>query len=140
MTRLEVVATWRGGLAADVRARGHEFSVDEPERAGGTDTGMMPTEVFCASLASCFCLAVGWAAGKRGQEVPGLTVTVSAERAGRELRYERLTVLTEAAVEPDTLGELVRRARPFCWISNTLASGVDVEYVHATTVNEDFLK
>jgi putative redox protein len=137
---LEVVATWRGGFATDVRARGHEVRVDEPESANGTDTGMMPTELFCAALASCFCLAVGFAAGKRDLDVPGLTVTVTAERVDGELRYEHLVVLTEAALEPDLLARLVERARPLCWISNTLASGVAVEYVHATTVNEDFRK
>jgi putative redox protein len=137
---LEVVATWRGGFATDVEARGHQVRVDEPASAGGTDTGMMPTELFCAALASCFCLAVGFAAGKRDLDVPGLRVTVTAERVEGELRYEHFVVATEAAVEPDVLARLVDRARPFCWISNTLASGVAVEYVHATTVNEDFRK
>jgi putative redox protein len=138
--RLEVTATWRGGFATDVQARGHAVRVDEPQSAGGADSGMMPTELFCAALATCFCLAVGFAAGKRGQDVPGLKVTVSAERAGSELRYAHLSVMTEAALEPDVLAHLVQRARPFCWISNTLASGVAVEYVHATTVNDDFRK
>jgi uncharacterized OsmC-like protein len=137
---IEVVATWRGGFATDVRARGHEVRVDEPESAGGTDTGMMPTELFSAALASCFCLAIGFAAGKRDLDVPGLRVTVTAQRVEGELRYERFVVTTEAAVEPDVLAKLVERARPFCWISNSLASGVSVEYVHATTVNEDFRK
>jgi pyruvate dehydrogenase E2 component (dihydrolipoamide acetyltransferase)/putative redox protein len=137
---LEVVATWRGGFATDVEARGHAIRVDEPESAGGTDTGMMPTELFCAALASCFCLAVGFAAGKRDLDVPGLRVTVTGERVEGELRYEHLVVTTQAALEPDVLARLVERARPLCWISNSLASGVSVEYVHATTVNEDFRK
>ncbi|MEA2277878.1 MAG: hypothetical protein QOC78_2838 [Solirubrobacteraceae bacterium] len=136
---LEVTATWRGGLAADVRAREHGVRIDEPPSAGGEDTGMMPTELFCAALASCFCLAVGWAATKRGQEVPGLSVTVRAVRAGRELRYERLVVETAAAIEAEALARLVERAQPLCWVSNTLASGVAVEYVH-TTVNADLGK
>jgi putative redox protein len=101
---------------------------------------MMPTELFCAALASCFCLAVGFAAGKRDLDVPGLRVTVTAERVYGELRYEHFVVSTEAAVEPDLLARLVERARPLCWISNSLASGVSVEYVHTTTVNEDFRK
>jgi uncharacterized OsmC-like protein len=101
---------------------------------------MMPTELFCAALASCFCLAVGFAARKRDLEVPDLRVTVTAERVDGELRYEHFLVSTAAAVEPDLLARLVERARPFCWISNSLASGVSVEYVHATTVNEDFRK
>jgi pyruvate dehydrogenase E2 component (dihydrolipoamide acetyltransferase)/putative redox protein len=137
---LVVVATWRGGFATDVEARGHAIRVDEPETAGGTDAGMMPTELFCAALASCFCLAVGFAAGKRDLDVPGLRVTVTAERVDGELRYEHFVVNTEAAVEPDLLARLVEHARPLCWISNSLASGVSVEYVHATTVNEDFRK
>jgi putative redox protein len=137
---LEVVATWRGGLATDVQARGHAIRVDEPETAGGGDSGMMPTELLCAALASCFCLAVGFAAGKRDQEVPGLKVTVTAERVDGELRYEHLVVTTEAALEPDALARLVKRARPLCWISNTLASGVSVEYLHTTTVNDRFRK
>lgn len=137
---LEVVATWRGGLATDVQARGHAIRVDEPATAGGTDTGMMPTELFCAALASCFCLAVGFAAGKRDQEVPDLKVTVTGERVDGELRYGHLVVTTEAALEPALLARLVERARPLCWVSNSLASGVSVEYLHTTTVNARFRK
>ena len=55
--RLEVSAVWRGGWATDVTARAHEVRVDEPASAGGGDGGMMPTELFCAALASCFCKA-----------------------------------------------------------------------------------
>jgi len=137
---LEVVATWRGGLATDVQARGHAIRVDEPVTAGGTDTGMMPTELFCAALASCFCLAVGFAAGKRDQEVPDLKVTVTGERVDGELRYEHFVVTTAAALEPAVLARLVERARPLCWVSNSLASGVSVEYLHTTTVNDRFRK
>jgi putative redox protein len=137
--RLEVTATWLGGYAADVRARGHELRSDEPETAGGEDSGMMPTELFCAALASCFCLAIGWAATKRGRDVPGLRVTVRAERAGTELRYSRLVVDSEAALDGPALAELVERARPLCWVSNTLAQGVEVEYRH-TPIDARFRK
>jgi uncharacterized OsmC-like protein len=137
---IEVVASWRGGFATDVTARGHTVRVDEPHTAGGGDGGMMPTELFCASLASCFCLAVGFAAAKRDLEVPGLKVSVAAERVAGDLRYEHFVVTTEAELEDDVLAKLVNRARPFCWVSNSLASGVTVEYLHATTVNEHFRK
>jgi uncharacterized OsmC-like protein len=128
--RLEVTAVWRGGLATDVSARGHEVRVDEPENAGGGDTGPMPTELFLASLASCFCLAVAWAARKHERDVPGLRVIVRAQRAGTELRYDRFEVDTQAAVDDATLAWLVQRARPLCWVSNTLAARVEVEYGH----------
>ena len=137
--RLEVTAVWRGGLATDVTAREHGVRIDEPEAAGGGDTGMMPTELFIASLASCFCLAVAWAAGKRDLDVPGLEVIVRSYRAGRELRYERFEVETRAAVDDQTLAKLVQRARSLCWVSNTLAAGVQLEYDH-TSLNARFGK
>jgi putative redox protein len=125
---LEVTATWRGGYRADVSARGHEVAIDEPEESGGGDAGFMPTELFCGALASCFCLAIGHVARKRSIDVPELEVTVRAERAGRELRYGRLLVGCAAAVDATVLDMLIERARPFCWVSNTLAAGVTVEY------------
>ena len=136
---LQATAVWRGGWATDVTARGHEIRVDEPASAGGGDTGMMPTELFCAALASCFCLAVAYAARKQDLEAPGLSVVVTAERAGTELRYGRITVETSAVLDDETLAGLVHRARPLCWVSNTLAEGVSLEYSR-TSRNARFRK
>ena len=126
---LHVEARWAGGLSAVATARGHELHVDEPPHAGGRDAGMMPTELLCASLASCFCLAVAWVAAKRDVDLPGLRVKVDAERVGRELRYGRVRVEV-AAAGADDLGALVERARPLCWVSNMLADDIEVTYVH----------
>jgi putative redox protein len=125
---VEATAVFGGGFAAEVSARGHRVSVDEPVELGGEDAGFMPTELLCAALASCFTLAMGHVARKRDIEVPGLEVTVRAERAGRELRYERLTVEARADIAADALADLVTRAERFCWVSNTLSSGVTFEY------------
>jgi uncharacterized OsmC-like protein len=84
-------------------------------------------------------MAVAFAGRKRGLEVPGLEVVVTAERAGKELRYGRLEVETRSDLDEETLAKLVERARPFCWVSNTLAEGVDVEYSH-TSLNTRFRK
>jgi len=128
MGDLDVRATWCGGYAADVQAREHAIRVDEP---GGTDTGMMPTEVFCAAIASCFCLALGHAATQRSIDLRDLRVTVRAERAGEELRYGRFVVETVAATAEDELARLVERARRLCWVSNTLTAGVELEYQYS---------
>ena len=82
--QLEVSAAWLGGWRAQVDARGHEIAVDEPESAGGADAGAMPTELLCAAIASCYCLALVFAAGKRGRDLPGLRVTVRTKRVGFE--------------------------------------------------------
>jgi putative redox protein len=125
---VEATAVFGGGFTAEVSARGHRVSVDEPVELGGKDAGFMPTELLCAALASCFALAMGHVARKRDIEVPGLEVNVRAERAGRELRYERLTIEARAHMEAEALADLVTRAERFCWVSNTLSSGVTFEY------------
>jgi uncharacterized OsmC-like protein len=119
---IEATATYHGGYHATVTARGHEITVDEPEHAGGEDQGMMPTELLAASLASCFALALGHAAGG---ELPGLKVTASAERAGRELRYGRLVVTARADVP---LEPYMARARRLCWVSNTFHQPPEIDY------------
>ena len=43
---MEVTATFHGGFEATVEARGKTVPVDEPESAGGGDTGFMPTELL----------------------------------------------------------------------------------------------
>jgi putative redox protein len=125
---MKVTATYHGGYSATVEARGHTVEVDEPPEAGGEDGGFMPTELLFAALASCFALALGHVARKRELELPGLRVDVQAERAGRELRYDRVIVSASADVPAEELAALVERARPFCWISNTLASPPDISY------------
>ncbi len=125
---LEVTATWLGGYGAAVDARGHRIMIDEPESAGGENRGMMPTEAFCAALASCFCLAVAHVARRDGVEVSDLRVDAQAERAGRELRYGRIVLTTSAAVMGGELAELIVRARRVCWVSNMLAEPPAVEY------------
>jgi putative redox protein len=137
--RLQVTATWQGPWATDVGARGHTIRIDEPESAGGDDTGLMPTEAFLASLAACFAMSVAWAARKRDLDVPGLTVVVSATRAGLQLRYGHIHVDTRAELDDETLALLVERARPACWVSNTLAAGAEVEYGH-TSLDARFRK
>jgi putative redox protein len=125
---LEVSAAWRGGYESLVDARGHKIPVDEPEAAGGTNAGMMPTEVFCAAVASCYCLALAHVAAKRSLDLPGLSVTVRAERAGSELRYGRLVVRARADVPDERLAALIEPARRVCWVSNTLAGELALEY------------
>jgi uncharacterized OsmC-like protein len=125
---MKVSATYHGGFSATVQARGHTVDVDEPEDAGGDDRGFMPTELLFAGLASCFALALGHAARKRDMELPGLRVDVSADRAGRDLRYDRVTVSASADVPHEELARLVKLAERFCWVSNTFAAPPDIEY------------
>lgn len=119
-----VDARWAGGMRAVVQAGGHEIIVDEPESAGGTDTGPQPTDLLLASIASCFTLAMAYAADKRGIELPGLRVRVVGTYEG--LKFTRIELLIKAAVPSGVLEELISDAERVCYVTNTLRQAPEV--------------
>jgi putative redox protein len=120
-----VVARWEGGWRCRVEAGGFELVVDEPPRAGGTGTGPMPTEYLLAAMASCYALALQWAAGKRGTTVPGLTVTATGTYDGP--RFSRLQLSVSSELPAERVEPLVKPALRACYVSNTLATAPTVE-------------
>ncbi|MGD9695702.1 MAG: OsmC family protein [Thermoleophilia bacterium] len=121
-------ATWRGGLATDVEARGHSIRVDEPHEVGGGDTGPMPTELLTAALASCMCLAVAWAAAKRRVELPDLRVSARATRVPGEPRYGRYDVWIVSSLPDEAMAPVAELAERYCWVTNTLRNPPDMKF------------
>jgi len=119
-----VDAHWAGGMRAVVQAGGHEIIVDEPESAGGTDTGPQPTDLLLASIASCFTLAMAYAADKRGIELPGLRVRVVGTYEG--LKFTRIELLIGSAGPSGVLEELISDAERVCYVTNTLRQAPEV--------------
>lgn len=115
-------AEWAGGLAAEVDGRGHHLRVDEPPEFGGEDTGPMPTELLVASIASCFCLAVAWAARKRHIRLDDLRVHVRAERAPGEPRHGAYDVWVESSTPAADLAPAIDLAKRYCWVTNTITT------------------
>ena len=125
-----VVARWDGGWRCRVEAGGFELVVDEPPRSGGTGTGPMPTEYLLAAMASCYALALQWAAGKRGMTVPGLTVTATGTYDGP--RFSRLQLSVTSQLPAEQVEPLVKPALRVCYVSNTLAAAPPVEVTVAS--------
>jgi uncharacterized OsmC-like protein len=101
-----------------VATRHHKIAVDEPVAAGGSDTGPGPTELLLASLGSCFTLAVGHVAAKRGIPVNAIEVVVTGTYDGPSFRDFVVDVYIDAAEE--RIDELLERAKSVCYVSNTL--------------------
>ena len=120
-----VTARWEGGWRCQVEAGGFGLVVDEPESAGGTGTGPMPTEYLLAAMASCYALALQWAAGKRRITLPGLTVTATGTYDGP--RFSRLQLTVESPAPAGVIEGLVEPALRVCYVSNTLAAPPPVE-------------
>ncbi len=120
-----VVARHDGGWRCRVQAGAFELVVDERPDSGGTGTGPMPTEYLLAAMASCYTLALHWAAGKRGTALPGLEVTATGTYDGPKFSRLQLTVTCDAP--PEQVEPLLQPALRVCYVSNTIALSPPVE-------------
>jgi putative redox protein len=124
---LSVESTWQGGYRCLVTSRQFEIQVDEPLGAGGGDTGPQPSEVFLASLASCFTLAIYHVAAKRDIALADLTVRATGEYQGP--KFARLVLEVTSSTPREVIEPLLERAKGVCYVSNTLRAVSDVEVV-----------
>ena len=124
---LAVDATWEGGYRCRVQARDHVIIVDEPTYAGGGDAGPQPTEVFLASVASCFTLALYHVARKRDIELPDITVRAVGEYKGPS--FVKVRVEVASSYPRGELEPLIERATSVCYVSNTMRAVDDIEVV-----------
>jgi putative redox protein len=121
-------AEWKGGMASDVTGRGHTVRVDEPEEFGGGDTGPMPTEMVVVALASCFCIAVAWAAKKLRIPLDDLKVRVQPHRVVGEPRHGSYDLWVDSSTPDDVLAPAVDLAKRYCWVTNTLQTPPEIRY------------
>lgn len=111
-------ASWNGDWRATVSVGDFSFDVDEPVEDGGGGTGPMPTDYFLGSLASCYALALSWAARKRGLELTDLSVRATG-RYGT-LRFDALTLTVTCNLSDEELAPLLTMASRVCYVSNTM--------------------
>lgn len=102
-----------------MEAGGFSLVVDEPAEVGGTGSGPMPTDLLLASLASCFALALAWAARRRGFELPDLEVSATGTYEGT--KFSALLLTVESSLPDAELTELFEPASRACYVSNTFA-------------------
>jgi putative redox protein len=114
-----VHTTWDGGMRAVTQVGRFTLVVDEPESAGGTDTGPQPTDLLLASITSCMTLAIAFVARKRGVELSGLEIAGTGVYEG--LRFDRVSLsVSSSGTSRSVLAELLPEAERLCYVSNTL--------------------
>ncbi|MDN5914489.1 MAG: OsmC family protein [Pseudonocardia sp.] len=121
-----VTAVREEGLRCRVRAGAYSLVVDEPESVGGTDRGPQPTELFLASVASCFTLALAYSAGKRGIEPDAVEVDATGVYDGPRFATVKITARV-TGVEDEDLTMIVRAAERVCYVTNTLRRPPEIE-------------
>jgi uncharacterized OsmC-like protein len=56
----QITASLTSGMVVTLSNGRHEWTADEPQSAGGTDTGPNPYELLLGSLAACTCVTIAW--------------------------------------------------------------------------------
>ena len=125
---IEANAEWKKNLQVNVKVRQFEIDVDEPPQFQGDDTGMMPTELFISSLASCFCMALVFVAKKKRINFEDMTVKVNAEADNENLRYSKMTVTVASSLSDNNLVPLIEQAKKYCYVTNTISQCCPIEY------------
>lgn len=111
-----------------------EFETEAGHRAQGALApaahAMSPSDLMLAALANCIAISMRMAARQMALELGVLHVSASAIKAAdlpnRFGRFE-VTARSAVAVESDRAGELLRRTKDICTVSNTLGAEVALQ-------------
>ena len=126
---MEVQAVWKKNYQVEVTARQFQVPVDEAPEFHGDDTGMMPTELFLCSLASCFCLALVYVARKKKIEVKDMRVNVRGQKNLLNFIFSKLIVEVDSSLPAEILEDIISLAKKYCFVSNTISKSCPIEYV-----------
>ncbi len=125
------------GVKVLARSRNFEFTIDEPESLGGTDTGMNPVEVTLAALGACQAIVARvyakkfklkfddlWVELEGDLDTDGFMNISDVRRGFSEIRYN-LHIKTDAPKEK--VAEFVAFIEKTCPVGDTIANPVSVK-------------
>ncbi|WP_186336592.1 2-oxo acid dehydrogenase subunit E2 [Natrarchaeobaculum sulfurireducens] len=115
------------GMAGTIEAGSFEWTYDEPEEAGGTETGPTPVDVFLSGLAACLSLSIRFQASKRETPVDAIEVTTDAEPAHGAVEQLEATIRLETDADDETVDRLVDLGERGCHVSQLLGDDVPME-------------
>jgi putative redox protein len=72
------------GYQTSIKIRQHTIIADEPEQAGGTDTGPTPMEILLGTAGACIAVTTRAYAQRKGWPLGKVSVELEMERIKRE--------------------------------------------------------
>ena len=125
-----ITVTRKGGLAFDIRVRGHEVTSDMSEKDGGRDEGPSPAELLGGSLGACVAMMVQGYCERHGYTDGDVGVSLTLELADGPKRVGGIVIDVELPEGiPEDKKEVVRRMAERCPVHETLRDPprVDIE-------------
>lgn len=121
---MDSTVTWKDGLAFDVEANGHHFTIDADEEFGGRELGPRPKPLLLTALAGCTAMDVASMLKKMRQPYTRLQVKAEGELTDEHPRvFEDFTITFEVDgdVKPDRLARAVSLSHErYCGVSAML--------------------
>ena len=125
MILANATVTGANGYAQKISAAGHEFSSDEPQRRGGTNTGPAPFELMLASLGACTAITLRMYADRKEWTLGEITIALRLIKEGEaQPRIERKITVSEA-VDAEKQAKLLEIADKTP-VTKALAAGVEI--------------
>lgn len=116
--------------------RGHEITIDEPVKAGGTDEGMNPVEITLASLAGCLSITASFLAKKMKIELDQLSIEIEGDidkkamsSGDKDSGFKKVqyNIKFEADSSEDKIEKLFQSIEKYCPVSDTIKNSVPVK-------------
>ena len=130
MNGAPIVVTYEGGVSFAARVRSHRVVVDQPESAGGGDTGPMPLELFGVALGTCIAHYLRQYMHVRGLPYERMRVEVEQHKA---MKPYRIATFAVRVVLPDPLPretlEVLERVARSCPAHGTLTHAAELVVV-----------
>jgi putative redox protein len=114
--------------ATNLNAAGHIAIADEPESAGGKDTGPSPVDYLCMSLASCKAITLRMYVERKKWDIQNIKVEVSLERVeaeGSATHVFYAEISADETISPEQKERLITIAKA-CPISKLLGKQNEV--------------
>ena len=126
--RMEI--SFPGGTAVDARFKGHTVRTDQPERAGGRDTGPSPFDLFLASLATCTGYYAARFCELKGIDPRRLSLSLETVRDPERKRLGKVRVEIELPPDfPEKYRKAIVRAADQCAVKRHILEPPELEVV-----------
>ncbi|NMM64470.1 OsmC family protein [Clostridium sp. P21] len=142
ITTFRATTRRKKGIAVTSEARGFKVDIDEPERLGGTNTGMNPVELVLCALGGCQTILVSSFAKKMGISLEDFWVELEGEldpdgfmglsdvRPGyQRIRYN-MHIKSDASEEK--IREFIEFIEKRCPVGDTIGNVVELEKAKIT--------
>lgn len=126
--------TFPGGVAVDSHFKGHTLHTDQPEKAGGQDSGPAPFDLFLASIATCSGYYALRFCQEREITTDGLGLTLEPIRDAERGRVATIRMeLTLPPGFPEKYRTAILRAIDQCAVKRHMIEPPAFEIVSAET-------